>query len=181
MNTESEKSNSEVLPDKHQPDEHQQVDAPDANRDPITGEPGAHPIGTGVGAVVAGTVGTALGALGGPVGGVVGAAVGAAVGGLLGKSAAEAFDPTAEEEYWRDNYASRPYVKPDLSYDDYLPAYRSGYEGYSSYSTTGKRYDEIEPDLRRDYETNYRDSKVTWDDAKHAAEDAWKRAEEYKA
>lgn len=33
-----------------------QADA-DANRDPLTGETGAHPIGTGVGATVAGTIG----------------------------------------------------------------------------------------------------------------------------
>ncbi|MGZ8901027.1 MAG: glycine zipper family protein, partial [Limisphaerales bacterium] len=41
----------------------------DANRDPITGAPGAHPVGTGVGATGGGAAGAAIGAaVGGPVG-----------------------------------------------------------------------------------------------------------------
>ena len=67
------------------------------NRDPITKEPGAHPVGVGAGAAGAGAVGTAVGAVvGGPLGAVVGAAVGAVAGGLGGKAAAEAINPTVE-------------------------------------------------------------------------------------
>ena len=33
----------------------------DANRDPITGAPGAHPVGTGVGAAGGGAAGAAIG------------------------------------------------------------------------------------------------------------------------
>jgi uncharacterized protein YcfJ len=154
------------------------VNKEDTNPDPLTGQPGAHPVGTGVGAAVAGTVGTAIGALGGPVGGAIGAVVGSAIGGLLGKSTAEAFDPTVEEAYWRDTYASRPYAKSDLVYDDYVSAYRTGYEGYDRYYSEGRQYDEVEPELQRGYEENYKDSKVHWDDAKHAVKDAWHRAED---
>ncbi len=66
-----------------------------ANRDPITGEPGAHPVGTALGAT-AGAVaaGAAVGSVAGPVGTVVGAAVGAVAGGLAGKGVAEQVDPT---------------------------------------------------------------------------------------
>jgi hypothetical protein len=43
------------------------------NADPITGKPGAHPIGTGVGAASGGVAGAALGAaMGGPIGASVG-------------------------------------------------------------------------------------------------------------
>ena len=57
----------------------------DQNRDPITGAPGAHPVGTGVGAASGGVAGAAVGTVvGGPVGAVVGAAVGAIAGGLAG-------------------------------------------------------------------------------------------------
>jgi len=39
------------------------------NADPITGEPGAHPVGTGVGAAGGAVTGAALGtAIGGPIG-----------------------------------------------------------------------------------------------------------------
>src|SRR5579862_6674715 len=59
---------------------------PSDNRDPITGTPGAHPVGVGIGAAVGGlAAGAAAGTLAaGPVGTVVGAAVGAVMGGLGG-------------------------------------------------------------------------------------------------
>src|SRR5688572_11988570 len=65
-----------------------------ANRDPITNEPGSHPVGTGVGAAAGGVAGAAVGSVGGPVGAGVGAAAGAVVGGLSGKAASEQFNPT---------------------------------------------------------------------------------------
>src|SRR6187455_2640898 len=99
----------------------------DANPDPISGESGAHPIGTGLGAAGAGAAGAAIGAAAGPVGAVVGAAVGAVVGGLAGKGAAEVVNPTVEDEYWRSTYATRPYVPAGTSYDLYRPAYEFGW------------------------------------------------------
>src|SRR6188508_1869721 len=76
----------------------------DMNRDPITGEPGSHPVGTGVGAAGGGAAGAAIGSVGGPVGTAVGAVIGAVAGGLAGKGVAEAIDPTAENAYWEKNY-----------------------------------------------------------------------------
>ncbi len=74
----------------------------DANRDPITGEPRSHPIGTGAGAVVGGAgAGAAAGSAAGPVGTGIGAAAGAVVGGLAGKAAAEHFNPTETGELGR--------------------------------------------------------------------------------
>ena len=74
----------------------------DLNRDPITGTPGAHPLGTGAGAATGSVAGGVAGlAVGGPVGGVIGAAIGALAGGLAGKSAAESVNPTAEELFWK--------------------------------------------------------------------------------
>jgi phage tail tape-measure protein len=72
------------------------------NADPITGAPGAHPVGVGLGAAAGGVAGgiaagAAVGTVAaGPVGTVVGAAVGAIAGGLGGKAVAEHFDPTTE-------------------------------------------------------------------------------------
>ena len=82
------------------------------HRDPITKTPGAHPVGVGAGAAGAGAAGAAIGgAVGGPLGAVVGAAVGAFAGGLGGKAAAESVNPTLENTWWRENYATRPYAK----------------------------------------------------------------------
>lgn len=73
------------------------------HRDPITGAPGAHPVGVGLGAAAGGiaggfAAGAATGTVAaGPVGTVVGAAVGALAGGLGGKAVAEHLDPTVKE------------------------------------------------------------------------------------
>ncbi|HEY9813223.1 MAG TPA: DUF2382 domain-containing protein [Candidatus Sericytochromatia bacterium] len=146
----------------------------DANRDPISGEPGAHPVGTGIGAAGAGAMGAAIGGVvGGPIGAVVGTVIGSVAGGLMGKGAAEAVNPTEEDTYWQNNYASRPYVEPDTGYDAYQPAYNTGYEGFNRYAETEKTYDEIEPELQNHYEQNYASSGVPWEKAKHAARDAY--------
>ena len=47
----------------------------DMNRDPLTSEPGAHPIGTAVGSTGGAVAGAAAGILGGPVGMAVGGVV----------------------------------------------------------------------------------------------------------
>lgn len=152
------------------------VDQNDANRDPISGEPGAHPLGTGVGAAGAGGVATVIGGVvGGPVGAVVGAVVGSVIGGLAGKGTAEQINPTFEDNHWRENYTSRSYVEKGAAYEDYQPAYRTGYEGYDRYGQTGRQYNDIEMDLKRDYEAN-QTGNLTWDKAKHAVKDAWERA-----
>jgi len=151
---------------------------PDANRDPLTGQPGAHPVGTGIGAAGVGAAGAAIGGVvAGPVGAVVGSAIGAVSGGLGGKAVAESIDPTVEEEYWRSNYASRPYVEPGSKYEDYQPAYRAGYEGYDRHASTGITYDAAEPALRGDYEKQRGGAGLGWEKAKHAARDAWNRVE----
>jgi hypothetical protein len=164
-------ANDDTTRKAHNPDRN-----PDANPDPITGESGAHPVGTGVGAASAGAVGTAIGgAVGGPVGAVVGAVVGSVAGGLVGKSAAEAIDPTVETDYWKNNYNSRPYYESDYTYDDYEPAYRTGFEGYRTHY--GRTYDDVEPELQRDYERNHGGGRLAWEKAKHATRDAWDRVE----
>ena len=149
----------------------------DANRDPISGEAGAHPVGTGIGAAGAGTVGAVVGGLiGGPVGAVAGSAIGSVIGGLAGKGAAEAVNPTVEDEYWRTNYAAQPYIEQGRQYEDYQPAYRAGYEGYSQHCESGKSYEEVEQHLQSNYEKTHGKSGLAWDKAKHATRDAWQRA-----
>lgn len=157
---------------KRDPD--RQHDA-DSNRDPITGEPGAHPVGTGVGAAAGGmAAGAAAGTVVGPVGTVIGAAVGAVAGGLAGKGVAESVDPTVEDAYWRENYVNRPYVKQGDSFDDFGPAYRYGLDSYGR--ADGRTFDDLEPDLRRDWESNRGSSTLNWDRARLASRDSWQRA-----
>ncbi|MGN6547182.1 MAG: hypothetical protein ACTHK7_19170 [Aureliella sp.] len=146
--------------------------AADRNEDPLTGEPGSHPVGTGLGAAVGGAAaGAAAGAVGGPVGAVVGAVAGGVVGGLGGKAVAENIDPTVETDYWRSNYASRPYADPALEYDHYEPAYRVGWESYDG----NARFEDRESDLKRRWEATKGSTRLTWEKAKLATRDAWDR------
>ena len=150
----------------------------DANRDPITGTPGAHPVGTGLGAAGAGAAaGAAGGAMAGPVGAVVGAVAGAVVGGLAGKAAGEAVNPTAEDEYWRKNYKDRPYAEPTSTYDDYAPAYKLGWESCCNKSPQGQSFDKVEGELRQNWDHVKGSSRLSWDRAKDATRDAWDRVE----
>jgi hypothetical protein len=149
----------------------------DANRDPISGAPGAHPVGTGVGAVAGGlAAGAAAGTVAGPVGTAVGAAIGAIAGGLAGKGVAEMIDPTAEDTYWRNNYASQPYVGTGYSYEDYGPAYRYGVSSYPKYE--GRDWNDVESDLATGWDTAKGQSRLKWDDAKLATRDAWHRVKD---
>ena len=134
---------------------------------------------TATGAVVGGiaggvgggaAAGAAIGGMTGPVGAAVGAAIGAAAGALAGK--AMKVDPAAEDAYWRDNYTTRPYVAGG-SYEDYGPAYNYGTSAYSRYP--GRSFDEVEPELGRDWTAARGRSSLEWDNARHASRDAWQR------
>lgn len=147
----------------------------DSNPDLITGEPGSHPVGTGVGAAGAGAAGAAIGAaVGGPIGAVVGAVAGAVGGGLAGKGVAESIDPTAEDAFWRENHGSQPYAA-NGDYEQYQGAYRTGYEGVARHGVDAG-YTDVEDDLRSDYETSGHNISMGWDHAKDATRAAFERA-----
>ncbi len=151
-------------------------DKPDANRDPITGAPGAHPVGTGIGATGGAAAGAAIGAvIGGPPGALIGGAIGAVSGGLAGKGAAEKVNPTVEDAYWRDNYHTRPYAAADVGYDAYRPAYQYGWESRGNYA--GRKFDDVEGDLASGWDKAKGASNLTWTDAKEATRDAWHRVD----
>lgn len=151
-----------------------QTDRRDANRDPITGAPGSHPVGTGIGAAAGGVAaGAAVGSVAGPVGTAAGAAVGAVVGGLAGKGIAERIDPTVEEAYWAENYTREPYYEKDCTFKDYYPGYRVGWEGRMRHE--GRTFEDAERDLAADYERMRGESRLDWERNRAAARAAWHR------
>jgi uncharacterized protein (TIGR02284 family) len=149
----------------------------DLNRDPITDEPGSHPVGTGVGATGGAVAGAAAGTLGGPVGVAVGGAVGAVAGGLAGKTAAETVNPTAEEAHWREHYSSEPYYEQGRSFDDYAPAYRLGLAGRTRYEGD---WESAEPQLASEWESARGGSSLSWPQAQPASRAAWNRIESHR-
>jgi len=153
------------------------VDVPphgDRNPDPITNAPGSHPVETGIGAAVAGAAsGMAVGAVTGPVGAAIGAAAGAVAGGLAGKGIGELIDPTTEDNWLRDNYKTRPYVREGDSFETHLPAYRYGAEAEARYGA--EDYTTLEERIAADWKAEERGG-MTWDRANGAVRDAYERS-----
>ena len=80
-----------------------------------------------------------------------------------------------EDNYWEENFSSRPYsLGPDY-YDKFRPAYRYGFE--SARDGLGRTWDDAEPDLRSGWERFQEESgdASAWDEIKAAVRDAWDR------
>jgi len=149
----------------------------DPNRDPITGAPGSHPVGVGVGGLAGGAAAGALaGTAFGPIGTLVGTAAGVAIGAAAGKGVAERIDPTGETEYWRNEYANRPYADSSRDFDrDYSAAY--GYGLQARENRAGRTWDESEAELQREWNSVRGASTLEWDQARPAVRDSWDRAD----
>ena len=151
-------------------------DTNDMNRDPITGAPGAHPVGVGVGGTGGAVAGAVVGSLLGPIGTLIGGSIGAIAGAAIGKGAAERMDPTGEAEYWQNEYTKRPYFDSNYTYDDYGPAYTYGDSVRAQYAD--RRWDDsLETDVRQGWEATKAKSRLTWEQAKDAVRDAFDRSD----
>ena len=143
------------------------------NADPITGEPGSHPIGTAVGGTGGAAAGAAIGAVGGPLGMLIGGAIGAIVGGVAGSSVGEMLDPTVEYDYWQEAHTERPYYVADYNYEtDYHPAYAVGYATRAHYPKTA-RFEDHESELEQRWNEVKGASRMTWLQARGAVRDGW--------
>ena len=81
-------------------------------------------------------------------------------------------NPTAEDAYWREAFKDEPYYKPDLSYDDYSPAYRVGYTGPLRREGS---FEALEDALHQDWDRVKGRSRLSWDEARLATQAAWER------
>jgi len=78
-----------------------------------------------------------------------------------------------ERDYWREQYASRPYYSEQITFEEYEPAYRYGYESYRNHPD--HNWDDSMDDLESGWEKFKDKSSLTWEKAKHAIKDAWDR------
>jgi len=137
---------------------------------------------TGGGAATGRNAGAAIG---GAIGHVVGAGAdivaGAVAGGIaamkdpIAKAPSKAIDPTIEHAFWRGEFKTRPYFTPGTPYEQYSPAFQYGWQSFTK--NKGKTFNDVEPQLGRDWESRRGQSKLSWTHAKGATHDAWKRAE----
>jgi len=79
----------------------------------------------------------------------------------------------AEDDYWRGTYADEPYYDGSFGFQDYVPAYRMGYEGRGRFA--GQRFEEVQDTLREDWENLRGVSRLEWEQAMPAARAAWNR------
>jgi uncharacterized protein (TIGR02271 family) len=78
-------------------------------------------------------------------------------------------DDSAFRDDWKNNYSSM-----GGSYDDYAPAYSYGSQMRSDSRYQGRQWDEVEPDLRSDWDTRYGNSSgSTWEKMKAAVRHGW--------
>jgi len=171
QNNQTNRPGNAVLTDNPRNDRIVEVASP--NRDPLTGEPGSHPVGVGAGTTAGVLTGAAIGSLGGPIGTAIGAIVGGIAGAGVGKGVAESVNPTNELEYWKSTYPSRPYATAG-TFDDYEPAYRAVIDREPA-SLVATRFEDAEAGYRQTYERNRGTSKLDWSVAKQASRDAWER------
>lgn len=151
-----------------------------ANRDPITGEPGSHPIGTTIGTAIGASAGVATaiatGAAAGAALGPVGAAIGALAGGIfgagVGHAMAEDMFPT-QLTWWKENYQGRTYIKNGAAFDQYEPAYWYGIDAGMRYPE--ESFESLEPNIRNNWNLARGNSTLEWDDARPAVREAYDR------
>jgi len=82
-------------------------------------------------------------------------------------------DPTTEDNWLRENFSSRPYVKQGESFETYCPAYRYGAEAEAQHH--GKGFADVESGLRSGWEKTKHAAGMTWDRARGAVKDAYDR------
>jgi hypothetical protein len=80
-----------------------------------------------------------------------------------------------EDNYWFENFASRPYSLGADFYDRFRPAYRYGFE--SAQHHVGRTWEEAEEDLRTGWDRYEprRENTSAWEEIKEAVRDAWER------
>jgi hypothetical protein len=80
-----------------------------------------------------------------------------------------------EDNYWHENFTSRPYALGPDYYDRFRPGYRYGFEAAQHHM--GRGWDEAESDLQRGWETypHRGQAPSAWEEIRDAVRDAWDR------
>ena len=88
---------------------------------------------------------------------------------------AEAVNPTEYTTHFEKNDKTAPYYVSGSEWKDYEPAYKYGYDTYGQYQ--GRKFEEVESDLERNWEATKANSRLGWTEAKGAVRDGWHHIE----
>ena len=79
-----------------------------------------------------------------------------------------------EESYWQTNWRTRPYASSGAAdYDAYGPGYRYGFDAANRYFD--REWNDVESDLRMNWNSYEHRGSSTWEQVKDAVRDAWDR------
>jgi hypothetical protein len=78
------------------------------------------------------------------------------------------------DSYYRSHWNAK-YSNADDSYDDYLPAYRYGNEARRLQQYRSRHWDDVESDLKTDWESRYTTGPSTWEKFKDAVRHGWNK------
>ena len=78
-----------------------------------------------------------------------------------------------EASYWRDNWSTRPYANADRGFEYYEPGFRYGFE--SAHRYRGRSWNDVEGDLRTNWDSYEHRGGSSWEHVKDAVRDAWHR------
>jgi hypothetical protein len=77
----------------------------------------------------------------------------------------------AENNYWQNNYTTRPYYKQGTDYAALQPAYRYGVDAYTSHN--GAQFEKVESKLRSQWEATHPGQ--SWSQSRDAVRDSYTR------
>jgi len=90
-----------------------------------------------------------------------------------GSYVAAGSDWTEDENFWRSNYASRPYATNDQGFEVYRSAYRYGHDAARQHR--GRSWSDVESELRGGWQKFEDRGERAWEQMKGAVRDAWDR------
>ena len=89
----------------------------------------------------------------------------------MGDEVAEMVNPTEFTQHFERVYQSQPYYSQDYTWKDYAPAYQYGYAAYGHYPD--RNFNEVESELRQEWEETKLDTRLQWNEARDAVKDGW--------
>ena len=102
------------------------------------------------------------------------------------KMSIEQIDLSDEDRYWREYYNQHSYY--GRNYDEFQSAFQYGWETAARPENRGKKFEDVEPQLREGWSQYTGTSRMDWDYMKWAARDSYNRIQrrfgmhvEYKA
>src|SRR5687768_11577521 len=136
-----------------------------------TPEPRPQPVGEAVGALAGAATGASAGVIGGPIGILIGAAAGALGGWWAGHAVHDSLKHFNDDEYRRRHTQ----WSPNTGYEEARDFYRFGHLAGSNPDYEGRRFEEVEPQLRETIQKHDEAVRIgRWDDVRGYVAEGYK-------